>query len=136
MVYGSLCPAGGPEPEGAGPSSLNSVSDSNMCPTLFYLRSQYFCFCSCLRVFLYLLLFICLFLFFFHFFLYTFFPFPTSFFFSLLLSVLCPILSCVRRQGKYALDAQSIELLFQSYLLRNAESISYFLLPSGTPWSL
>ena len=100
--------SGGRELEGAGPSPLNSVSDSNMCPTentLFYLASQYFCLCPCLRAFLYLFPFISV-----HFslslssifFLYTFFPFPThffSFFFSLLSSVLCPTLSCVRRQG-------------------------------------
>ncbi len=106
--------SGGPEPEGAGPSPLNSVSDSHMCPTdFFYLRSQYFCLCPCLRAFLYLLLFISA-----HFslslssifFLFTFFPFPTPFFFSFLSSVRHYLVSDARafpgrpgRPARYAL---------------------------------
>ena len=54
-------PNGVSEPEGAGTSPLNSVSDSNICATektLFHLSNQYFCLCPCLRAFLYLFPFI------------------------------------------------------------------------------
>ena len=93
------------EPEGAGPSPLNSVSDSNMCPTenrhFFYLASQYFCLCPCFRVFLYLFPFISvhfslslssIFFFFTHF---SFFPLIFFFFLSSVIcfvsdTILCP----------------------------------------------
>ncbi len=77
--------SGGPEPEGAGLSPLNSVSDSNMCPTEnghFFTKEvnisvsvrEYFFISYCL----FLSIFPSLFLPFF--FLNTFFPFPTHFF--------------------------------------------------------
>ena len=100
------CISGGRELEGAGPSPLNYVSDSNMCPTenrhFFTLQVNISVSVRVLEHFfissrLFLSIFFSLFLPFF--FLYTFFPFPTHFFFSLLSSVLCPTLSCVRRQG-------------------------------------
>ena len=88
--------SGGPEPEGAGPSPLNSVSDSNMCPTenrhFFTKQVNIFVSVHVLEHFfissrLFLTIFFSLFLPFF--FLYTFFPFPTHFFLFFLSFVIC-----------------------------------------------